>query len=233
MSIRDDEPTRRECRSIIAASADYLDCLYTEARSREIKRHLESCSACQTHIEEMVHLRRSVRALPKRQVPTHLAISLRITASKVVARRVSRIRWDDRFKLWSSNVWRPFALPMAGGLASACILFSAMMPSFARPAAQMHDAPPQWYQSAELSDLGPFGVHTDELMLDIRLDQQGRMIDYSIPASETVLLRDVQLRRNIENNLLFMRFKPAAFFGQPTMGKLRITIRRSQVDVKG
>jgi hypothetical protein len=46
-------------------------------------------------------------------------------------------------------------------------------------------------------------------------------------------MRDAELRRTVENNLLFMRFKPAEFFGHRTTAKLRITIRRSQLEVKG
>jgi hypothetical protein len=222
-----------ECKAIQREAADYLDRLCTAARAREIGRHLSGCPACSQHLDNMIHLRRSVRALPPRPVPTNLAVSLRVAASRHHARKASHLRWRDRLRLWSVNSWRPIAVPMVGGFATACMLFATILPTLSSPVLANDDAPAAWYQSAELSDLGPFGLPADHLTLDLILDEQGRMIDYSVPDSETVLMSDVELRRTVENNLLFMRFKPAEFFGQRTTGKLRITIRRSQLEVKG
>ena len=224
---------QKECQATRAHSTEYLDRTCTEANARQFARHLDTCSACTAHLDEAAHLRRSVHALPQRAVPVNLAISLRIAASKQYAHRAARLRWKDRLYLWNTNIWRPMAIPMCGGLATAFVLFAVLLPTLAPPVLANDDPPPSWYQSAEFSDMGPFGLRTDHVTLDLILDDQGRMVDYSIPDSETVLLQDPKLRRNIENNLLFMRFKPAEFFGQPTSGKLRITIRRSQVEVKG
>jgi len=233
MKSNDIRPTRTECKAVRSHSAEYLDRTCTEANAREIARHLSTCPQCTAHLGELAHLRRTVHSLPQRAVPVNLAVSLRVAASKHYAQRAARLRWRDRLYLWNTNIWRPIALPMCGGLATAFVLFAVLLPTLAPPVLANDDPPPSWYQSAELSDLGPFGVRTDHVTLDLIVDDQGRMLDYSIPASETALLHDVKLRRNIENNLLFMRFKPAEFFGQRTSGKLRITIRRSQVEVKG
>ncbi len=222
-----------ECKAIQREAVDYLDRLCTAARAREISRHLSGCSACTQHLDSMIHLRRGVRALPPRPVPTNLAVSLRVAASRQHSRRASQLRWRDRLRLWTVNSWRPIAVPMVGGFATACMLFATILPTLSSPVLANDDAPAAWYQSAELSDLGPFGLPADHLTLDLILDEQGRMIDYSVPDSESVLMSDVELRRTVENNLLFMRFKPAEFFGQRTTGKLRITIRRSQLEVKG
>lgn len=233
MKSRNQNEIRNECKATQALSSEYIDRTCTEANAREIARHLSACPACTDELDEMVHLRRTVHTLPRRAVPVNLAISLRVAASKQYAQRAARLRWKDRLYLWNANIWRPMALPMCGGLATAFVLFAVLLPTLAPPVLANDDPPPSWYQSAEFSDMGPFGLRTDHVTLDLILDDQGRMVDYSIPDSETVLLHDLKLRRNIENNLLFMRFKPAEFFGQPTSGKLRITIRRSQVDVRG
>jgi hypothetical protein len=42
-----------------------------------------------------------------------------------------------------------------------------------------------------------------------------------------------QLRRSIENNLLFTTFQPATAFGLPIAGKIRISFRSSRIDVRG
>lgn len=222
-----------ECKQIRHEAVDYLDRLCTAARAREIGRHLSNCPACTQHLDSMIHLRRSVRSLPVRSVPANLAVSLRVAASRHHSRRASRLHWRDRLRLWVMNSWRPIAVPMVGGFATACILFATILPTLSTPVLANDDAPAAWYQSAELRDLGPFGMPADHLTLDLVLDEQGRMIDYSIPDSESVLMSDLELRRTVENSLLFMRFKPAEFFGQRTSGKLRITIRRSQLEVKG
>lgn len=233
MKTVDELVDRVVCRSVLDASADYLDRRCTEFRSREIQRHLDGCAECAARMEELAQLRRSVRSLPSRTVPANVAVGLRVVASREHARRAGLPSWGNRLLFWMSNRWRPLGLPMAGGLASACVLFATMMPTFAKPVSLPNDQPPAWYRQAELSDMGPFGVCMDHLTLDVDLDQTGRMVDYRIPDTETLLLQDLELRRQIENNLLFMQFKPAAFFGQPTAGKIRINIRRSQLDVKG
>jgi hypothetical protein len=65
--------------------------------------------------------------------------------------------------------------------------------------------------------------------LDIR---QGRSLDYSIPVDMTPGVTK-ELRKSIENTLLCTQFTPATMFGLPKAGKLRITLRRNQVDVAG
>ena len=233
MKSRNQKEIQKECNATQTHTTEYLDRTCTEANAREIARHLNTCPDCMSQLGERVHLRRSVHALPQRSVPVNLAVSLRVAASKHYAQRAARLRWSDRLFLWNANIWRPIALPMCGGLATAFVLFAVLLPTLAPPVLAHDDPPPSWYQGAELSDIGPFGLRTDHITLDLILDEHGRMVDYSVPDSETALLQDVKLRRNLENNLLFMRFKPAEFFGQRTSGKLRITIRRSQVEVKG
>jgi hypothetical protein len=183
-----------------------------------------------------------VRGLPNRAVPVQLAVNLRVAASKERARRAAyrdfsaRMEtWKRQARLWTNNMWKPIAVPMAGGLASALILFSALMPTlaFPLPVRAADDVPTGWYQTAELSDLGPFGLSGEELTIDLRVDAAGSVIDYEVAPGDTHLLRDHALRTALENSLLFMKFKPANFFGQPTQGTIRLTIRRSHIDVKG
>ncbi|MCX6607982.1 MAG: zf-HC2 domain-containing protein, partial [Acidobacteria bacterium] len=193
MKSRNQNEIRNECKATQALSSEYIDRTCTEANAREIARHLSACPACTDELDEMVHLRRTVHTLPRRAVPVNLAISLRVAASKQYAQRAARLRWKDRLYLWNTNIWRPMALPMCGGLATAFVLFAVLLPTLAPPVLANDDPPPSWYQSAEFSDMGPFGLRTDHVTLDLILDDQGRMVDYSIPDSETVLLHDQKL----------------------------------------
>ena len=185
-------------------------------------------------------LGQALRALPSRKPPEGLTTSLRVLASRDRAIRVLSRR--ERVEQWFSNIqfslnqlMRPLALPAAGGFLSAVALFGTLLvPTYPLRANGGYDVPTVLTTEAAILGMVPVGIGSGgEAVVDVTIDDQGRMVDYSVPDSDTALLHDVKLRRNLENNLLFMRFKPAEFFGQRTSGKLRITIRRSQVEVKG
>ena len=63
---------------------------------------------------------------------------------------------------------------------------------------------------------------------------RGRVIDYAIPTGDSgIWLKNPEMKKAVENSLLFMSFKPASFFGQPASDTIRITLRRSHIEVKG
>jgi hypothetical protein len=43
----------------------------------------------------------------------------------------------------------------------------------------------------------------------------------------------VRARRSLENALLFTQFTPGTMFGQPASARVRITLRRSEIEVRG
>ena len=186
---------------------------------------------------ELAEMRETLRTIERRTVPERLSAQLRITASREHQRRQRHANlhtvateWWARTSLAIDNLMRPLAIPFTGGLASALIMFSMVMPTIAPPGPPIDDVQTGWYTGAAVDKLGPFGVADDTIILDIVIDENGRMIDYSMPG---VAMPSPALRHAVENNLLFTTFTPAEFFGQPTTGKLRIALRRSQVDVKG
>lgn len=203
--------------------------------------HRAQCPRCSDFAIRSDHQRRALRGLPVRQVPVNLAVNLRVMASKELARRSTRVNLATRMDIWRgkiglflNNMWRPLAIPTAGGLASACFLFSALMPSFALQTQPSADVPTAWYQSAEVYGLSPFGGNFDNVTLDVRIDTSGRVIDYAIPTGDSgIWLKNPEMKKAVENSLLFMSFKPASFFGQPASDTIRITLRRSHIEVKG
>jgi hypothetical protein len=72
----------------------------------------------------------------------------------------------------------------------------------------------------------------DEVVLDLFVDEQGRVIDYSFPDGYGSL-KTASMRRRMEQSLLFTQFTPATTFGQPTQRWVRVSFRRSEIDVKG
>ncbi|MBM3782741.1 MAG: hypothetical protein FJW30_00190 [Acidobacteria bacterium] len=229
-----------DCRTFATWCEDLEDRELDPVMKSALEAHRADCPHCAEVALLTQRQRRAVHSLPRRNVPLDLAVGLRVVASKELARRRAHRDFADRvggwrasFAGWMREMWRPFGVPMAGGLASACVLFSALMPNFAPQAGTIEDVPAAWFQQAEVGALSPFGVNLDQITLDVRIDSTGRVIDYEVPAGENAWTKNAATRRTVENNLIFMQFEPAKFFGQPAGDKVRITIRRSQVDVKG
>lgn len=211
------------------------------ALREQLHSHRAQCPRCSDFALRSQHQRRALHGLPVRTVPMNLAVNLRVMASKELARRSARVNLATRMDIWQGkigllldNLWRPLAIPMAGGLASACFLFSALMPTFALQTPASADVPTAWYQSAEVYGLSPFGGNFDNVTIDVRIDTSGRVIDYAVPTGDSgIWLKDARMKKAVENSLLFMSFKPASFFGQPASDTIRITLRRSHIEVKG
>lgn len=230
-----------DCQNFRLWFEDLNDPSLDQSLRDALSHHQANCDECADFALRHRQQRRSLRRLPARPVPVNLAVNLRVLASKERVRRANRVDWATRMNNWRSharlvlsNLWRPFGIPAVGGLASACFLFSALMPTFALQNPATADVPTAWYQSAEVYGLSPFGVNIDNVTIDVQIDSSGRVIDYAVPAGDTgTWIKKPELRREVENSLLFMSFKPASFFGQPAADTIRITLRRSRIEVKG
>ncbi len=127
---------------------------------------------------------------------------------------------------------RPVALPAAGGLLAAMLLFAMLMPTLALQARRgAGDVPVALFTEPAVKAQTPFGFGDADIGVEVLVDGQGRMIDYTVTQSGS-LAKDPDLRRRIENNLLFTTFTPATAFGLPTPGKIYLYFRRSEIDVK-
>jgi hypothetical protein len=129
---------------------------------------------------------------------------------------------------------RPLALPAAGGLCSAVFLFSTLLvPTFQASFAMDNspgDVPTMLSTEPTLKFMAPVAFFSGDAVVDLKIDQQGRIANYSIVgAPET----SDKLRRSIENSLLFTEFWPATQFGRPIPGSIRISFRSSHIDVRG
>jgi hypothetical protein len=186
-------------------------------------------------------MRRELLRLPIYAPSEHLKTALQVTASKERSRRVNRLTHAKAFAAWKEQVafslktlMRPLALPITGGLLSAMVLFTALIPDFTvRARAVSRDVPTILFTEASVKDMMPIAIDQDsELVIELTVDEYGRMTDYEIVRGSN-LLRDDLLRRTFENALLSAQFTPATAFGQPTSGKIRISFRASVIEVKG
>ena len=129
---------------------------------------------------------------------------------------------------------RPVALPAAGGLLSTIFLFAMIAPMYSVSAETIvQDVPTELTTQAALSHYrASFSTLREDIVVDVMIDGNGRMVDYSVPAGQ-VWQHDPALRRCIENILICMVFTPATWFGKPASGTIRITVSSNQVDVQG
>lgn len=185
------------------------------------------------------YIRESLRALPKPTIPAKTSGQLLVVASREAARRRRRASLPTFVKdlwsgvsLWFDNLMRPVALPFAGGLVSALLLFAALAPSLTVQRVVTGDVPTGLSTTATLESSISYNLSDSEIAIDVVIDEHGRVVDYTIPPGED-WARNPDLVRNIENTLLLTKFVPATLFGQPAATKARITLRRSQMEVRG
>ncbi len=230
-----------KCHDFDRRISAYLDGQLTETEHKEISLHLSLCEACAAGKQNLEEVRSSLRNLASIAPPAELATSLRVIASKERARRAARAsakamfeHWKAHARLWVNNLMRPLAIPAVGGLVSAVMLFSMLVPTFTKPTlGEGADVPTPFYSAAKVkSTMAPFGLVKDELFVDVTIDENGRMVEYSIPKGQPAV-QDRELIRTVETHLLFTEFTPATTFGQPMYGKIRVYIRRSSIEVRG
>jgi hypothetical protein len=175
-----------------------------------------------------------LRNLSLRLPPQELRTKLRVIASRERQRLLSgQINWRDRLDLSFKNMMRPLALPLAGGIFSAVALFGmCLSPMYPIHSDDSSDVSTGLTTEATVKYTQPIGGNFGEVVVDVIVDEAGRMVDYKIVSGFNVLTT-AQVRRSLENQLIFTEFKPVTQFGQPIAGKLRLYFRNSEVDVKG
>jgi hypothetical protein len=204
------------------------------AEEREsVLAHIGSCRDCSTHYEAMQALRAELRKMEQRTIPAYLAERLRVLASHERVRRLSRVtlsararHWAARMQLTFDNLMRPMALPFAGGVLSALVMFAMLVPSLAFPHNFRNDVP-LWmiYTNPALEEMSPVDP-SEETVVELTIDERGSVQAYTVKQGE--------LTPEMENKLImFSRFAPATLFGQRTWGKALVSFRRSQISVIG
>jgi len=226
-----------ECSSAKRRLSDYVDGAVSAEERRLLKSHFNVCQECALEWERYGELRRKLRSLPQRVPPADLTTRLRVVASKVRMETLGAAspwrRWRDRLDLTLDNLMRPLALPAMGGLCSAVILFATLVPTF-RSAflfSDVGDIPTMLVTEPMLKCTAPIAFSDRDAIVDLQLDNQGRVFDYTIvsaPGEQTEALR-----RHIENHLLFTEFWPATTFGHGVASSIRISFRSYGIEVRG
>jgi hypothetical protein len=116
------------------------------------------------------------------------------------------------------NILRRLSLSLAvlaGGLASAVLIFGTLVPTLGFLRTVDNDRPSGLFTEASVDNVADFGAQSKssgDTLIEVQVDGQGRMVDYYVPVG--------QMTGEIGNMLLFTRFTPATKFLQPATGKL-------------
>ena len=181
-----------------------------------------------------------LRSLSVKVPPAGLRTSLRVIASRERQRRLEHRNfatmwhtWRENAQLFLDNAVMSLALPFAGGVFSTVVLFSMfVVPVYPLLSNSDRDVPTILNTPVALKSMAPFSVGDTDVVVDVTVDEQGRMLDYAIVAGGSVLANP-QMRRRLENALVFSNFTPATTFGQPMMSKMRLWFHSSRIDVRG
>ncbi|MGA2095727.1 MAG: zf-HC2 domain-containing protein [Candidatus Acidiferrum sp.] len=239
-----------KCTTVGTKLAGYLDDALTgttsDAERVKIGEHLNGCNACRAELETYRKLSVLLSRVPKDAPPADLAVRIKVAAAQAQPSRdwasfVRAVR--DRGEILLDNVFRPLTVPATGGVFSAIVIFALvlqlMMPG-TTVRATSNDVPLNILRPAELVSLSEYpqswatDQHEPELSLPegvqvyVTVDARGQMIDYEIlsgPAS-------TELRHELDQMLLFSRFKPMLSFGRPTSGG-HVILSFSAVRVRG
>src|SRR6516165_8847353 len=224
------------CQKIHSRLAGYLDDAVASASRAEdrnaIRLHLENCSSCREELQRYRKLSVLLSRVPRAVPPVDLAIRIKVAAAQAQGTQDWPGRWQrvkDRAEVLLDNVFRPLTVPATGGLFSAFVIFvfvlHLMVPG-TTVQANPNDIPTALLQPAELislSDLTENAVaelqHPDamvqhDLLVDVVVDAQGRMMNYEIvDGTDTPYVR-----HQLDQLLLFSRFRPMLSFGRPMRG---------------
>ncbi len=239
-----------KCNTVRTKLAGYLDDAVTGAAPVEervhIREHLEGCDVCREELQRYRKLSMLLSRVPRNLPPADLAVRIRVAAAQAaptqdLPSRMRRIR--DRAELLLDNVFRPLSLPATGGFFSAIIVFVLVLQlivpgitvravpndvplNILRPAEliTLSDYPSSW--APEQHDLELSLPHG--LLIDVTVDKNGQMVAYQIISGP----QSVDLRHQLDQMLLFSRFRPMMSFGRPTSGG-HVILSFSAVRVRG
>lgn len=229
-----------DCQDVNSILSACVDGRVVESERLQMSAHLGACPDCRLRYEQLVAIRESLKAVPVRRTPPMLDMSLRVLASRESLRRrryrgfLGQVRaWGSNFAFHANQLMRPLAVPAAGGLASAFFLFAMVLTTYQGIVwAHNDDVPTILSTGANVKSSMELTVAADEIVVDVYVDEFGRVIDYSFPEGYGNL-NTATTRRALENSLLFTQFQPATFFGKPISAWVRVSMRRSAIDVQG
>jgi hypothetical protein len=224
------------CNEVRAGFTEYLDGRLNGREMQEIKAHLEDCRVCSREWNSLRYVQVSLAALGPVPEPADLPLRIRVAVSQERARsrRSVLAAWGLAWK----NTVGPFLFQAGAGFASAVLLLGTvivMITVLAKP--EMAQATPDeplgdataphllYFSNAPGSN--QMGAISGPVVVEAYVNGEGKVYDFRILSGPV----DATTRSQVENLMLFSRFEPARFFGQPVRGLAVLSF--SGVSVRG
>jgi hypothetical protein len=242
------------CENVQKLISPLLDRKVPAGQREKALAHIESCRSCGEYLESMQNLRAALRGMSHPPMPADLASRLRVTASHERARQTARASFASRWsalsagaRLWFDNLMRPVALPVSGGILSALVLFSLLVPSLSF-SHNFRDQALYTDPDGEVIVLGPAGTYLAASIIDgifpgdakefesiprierwdalspsnanvvwLTVDENGKVSDYALAQG--------RLTPDLQSIIMFSQFKPATFLGVPVAAKVKVVQR--------
>jgi len=224
------------CDHVQELISPLLDRRLAAGERGKVLEHLQVCRKCDEHLEAIQNQRKGLLRMDGAPVPAALTARLRVIASHERERRLSHATLGSRFRYWGArtqllfdNLMRPFALPFAGGLLSALVIFSVLVPSlsfrhnfgdeafFTSPDGEVvvMDSRGGYVQASNLDPrILPLNVAIPDNAnaVTLTVDENGKICGWAVTHG--------QLTPELLNVIMFAQFKPATNFGVPTAAKV-------------
>lgn len=229
------------CRESLRSLPGYLDGATRAGSHSRLREHLDSCFDCREQLERYRRLAACLAQVGPIQPPSDLATRIRVEAARSRSPWMFARNFWDRAVLVFQNILEPLAVPATGGILTAAVIFVLIaqnilvgMPLGAVP----NDLPLNLVQPARLESLAPFSVPgvmatgghatSGALLLEVTVNAQGEVSGYKILSGPN----DVTVQHQLDQVLLFSRFRPELNFGRPTSGG-HVFLSFSEVRVRG
>jgi anti-sigma factor RsiW len=224
------------CDAVQAGFTEYLDGRLNGHEMQQIAAHLLDCQACAGEWESLRLAQSSLSELGPIPEPENLLLRIRVAVSQERARaRRSRLQ---AFELAWKNTVGPFLLQASAGFCSAVLLLGTvivLVSVFAQPetAQATKDEPlgmataPHFLYLSSGAESDDISAASGPVVVEAYINGEGQVYDYRIVSGPT----DAATRSQVENLLLFSKFEPARFFGQPVRGLAVLSF--SGVSVRG
>lgn len=224
------------CNEVQSSLTEYLDGRLSGREMQEIGAHLQACRVCSRESTSLRELQASLASLGPVPEPPDLPLRIRVAVSQERAHNRRSI-----FTGWSlawRNTLGPFLLQAGAGFASAVLLLGTIVvlvtvlaqpqAAQATPDEPLGDATaPHLLYFSNAQGNNEASAISSPVVVEAYVNDLGEVYDYRIVSGPT----DSITRSQVENLLLFSRFEPARFYGQPVRGLAVLSF--SGVSVRG
>jgi anti-sigma factor RsiW len=236
------------CAQVRCLLPGYLDGALPERAGQQghtrVAQHLEGCAACRAELQSYRELSTMMSSIRPAAPPEQLGVTIRnaISQARAVRGFAGRMRrWKSRAGLVLENILEPLALPATGGVLVALLVFGIVYQVLAvgMPlSVSTADSPTNLLQPARLLMLAGFETSTlaqadrageqHGLLVEATVNAEGQAVSYRVISGEV----DAMMRRQLDQVVLFSRFRPQMNFGRPTSGG-HVILSFSQILVRG